>query len=68
MATINGAKALKMKVKIGELKCGWQGDIIAIKIPHGKGRVIERILSDESRNVFTMVAGKVCYKLDSSAD
>jgi cytosine/adenosine deaminase-related metal-dependent hydrolase len=71
MATINGAKALRLYGQIGVLRPGWQADIIAVQIPpiagsttHGtilKRKVIEKVLGDESQNIFTMVAGKICY-------
>jgi cytosine/adenosine deaminase-related metal-dependent hydrolase len=74
MSTLNGAKALKLYGQIGALRRGWQADIIAIWIPsstesatHGtllKRRVIEKILNDESQNLFTMVAGKNCYHFE----
>ncbi|MBM3238318.1 amidohydrolase family protein [Candidatus Poribacteria bacterium] len=71
MATLNGAKALKLHRQIGALQRGWQADIIAVQIPpiaesatHGmtlKRKVIEKVLGDESQNIFTMVAGEICY-------
>ncbi|HIE29396.1 TPA: hypothetical protein EYP66_19170 [Candidatus Poribacteria bacterium] len=74
MATLNGAKALRLYGQIGALLRGWQADIIAVRIPpiseaanRGttlKREVIEKILHDESQNVFTMVAGKICYNLE----
>ncbi|MFQ6043495.1 MAG: amidohydrolase family protein [Candidatus Poribacteria bacterium] len=74
MATLNGAKALRLYGKIGALRRGWQADIIAVRIPpisesatHSatlKREVIEKILHDESQNVFTMVAGKICYNIE----
>ena len=58
MATLNGAKALKLKAQIGALQRGWQADIIVIKIPPGADNPIERIFAEESENIFTMVAGE----------
>ena len=73
MATLNGAKALKLDGQIGALRRGWEADIIAVRISsiadstsHSstlKRKVIEEVLNDESENVFTMVAGKMCYNL-----
>ncbi|MBC8230659.1 amidohydrolase family protein [bacterium] len=74
MATLNGAKALKLYGQIGALRRGWQADIIVVQISpitesatHDstlRRKVIEKILNDESQNVFTMVAGKICYNLE----
>jgi len=61
MATLNGAKALKLKAQIGELQRGWQADIIVLKIPAGTANPLERIFAEESENIFTMVAGKICF-------
>jgi len=61
MATLNGAKALKLKAQIGALQRGWQSDIIVLKIPTGTDKVIERIFAEESENIFTMVAGRICF-------
>jgi len=74
MATLNGAKALKLYGHIGALQPGWQADIIAVRIEtiadsrvHEmalKRKVMEKVLDNESHNVFTMVAGKICYNLE----
>jgi len=71
MATLNGAKSLRLYGQIGELRREWQADIIAVQIPpiaesatHGstlKRKVIEKVLGDESQNILTMVAGKMCF-------
>lgn len=60
IATLNGAKALKLKAQIGALQRGWQADIIVLKIPSGADNPLERIFAEESANIFTLVAGKIC--------
>jgi len=64
MATLNGAKALKLKAQIGALQRGWQADIIVLKIPTGADKVVERIFAEESENIFTMVAGKISFQAE----
>ncbi len=66
MAALQGAHALQLDTSIGALRRDWQADIIAVEIPVGQEHPTERILADESRVVFTMVAGITCYNLNQN--
>ena len=60
-ATLNGAKTTRVSAKIGGLRAGWKADIVGLAIPNGKAPICERLLDDETRVVFTMIDGAVCY-------
>ena len=47
--------------EIGKLEKGWQADVIAVAIPSVGSSVIEQLLDESSKNLLTVVAGKVCY-------
>ncbi|OOP55791.1 MAG: hypothetical protein AYP45_12760 [Candidatus Brocadia carolinensis] len=62
MATINGAKALGMASEVGQIKEGFEADLCGIRLPDGNpGDVYDQLLDAGSTNIFTMVAGAVCY-------
>lgn len=62
MATVRGARALRLADRVGRLSPGMEADLAAIELPGGSGGpVLERMLRPEAQNVFTMVAGKPCY-------
>ena len=65
MLTINGAKSLGWP-KVGQLKRGWQADLIAISLPTTKAETIDAILRQITRpgtkNLLTIVAGEIVYK------
>ncbi len=62
MATANGAAALGIGDRVGELKAGMEADICAIHIPKNYDDPLEGALDQRSRNVFTMTAGKLLYR------
>jgi cytosine/adenosine deaminase-related metal-dependent hydrolase len=62
MATANGAAALGIGDRVGELKAGMEADICAIHIPKSYDNPLEGALDQRSRNVFTMTAGKLLYQ------
>ena len=64
MVTCNGAKALGL-TQVGQLEKGWQADLIAVEIPNDSRPVIEQILDSSSKNLLTVVDGKVCYPSNS---
>ena len=70
MATVNGAKAIGFESKVGQLREGFEADICGVGLPehHANARtmsengdIYQRLFSQASKNVFTMVAGVVCY-------
>ncbi|MCZ6676328.1 MAG: amidohydrolase family protein, partial [Candidatus Poribacteria bacterium] len=65
LVTINGAKGLRLD-RVGRLENGWHADLIAVKIPDDGRPIIEQILDDAAQNLFTVVAGKICYDLSAS--
>jgi len=63
MATINGARALGLESKVGQIKAGLEADLCGVRLPDVYGGNIYRQLFDAaSKNIFTMVAGNVCYQ------
>lgn len=63
MATINGAKALGLDFKIGQIKEGLEADLCGIKLPDAHvGNIYDRLLDTTSKNIFTMIAGNICYQ------
>ncbi len=70
MATLNSAKAIGLESQVGQLREGFGADICGIGLPEqpdeanttsGNGALYQRLFSPASKNVFTMVAGVVCY-------
>ncbi|MGR3311381.1 MAG: amidohydrolase family protein [Candidatus Brocadiales bacterium] len=62
MATINGAKALGIGDKVGRLAGGLEADITVIEVQRElKVNIYEGLFGAGSRNILTIVAGKVCY-------
>ncbi len=70
MATVNGAKAIGLESRVGQLREGFEADICGVGLPEqpaeastasGNEAVYQRLFSPASKNVFTMVAGVVCY-------
>ncbi|MEK7699795.1 MAG: amidohydrolase family protein, partial [Planctomycetota bacterium] len=70
MATINGAKAIGLESKVGQLREGFEADICGVGLPEhpadtstasGNCDVYQRLFSPASKNIFTMIAGVVCY-------
>lgn len=63
MATVNGARALGMETQMGQIKEGFEADLCGIRLPDGNSvDVYGQLLDVASKNIFTMVAGVVCYK------
>ncbi len=62
MATLNGAKALGLELQIGQIKGNYEADLCGISLPEYYHEDIYRKIFDvSSKNIFTMVAGVVCY-------
>lgn len=62
MATVNGAKALGSELRIGQIREDFEADFCGVRLPDFHHRdVYHQILDVSSRNIFTMVAGAVCY-------
>ncbi|MDP3014250.1 MAG: amidohydrolase family protein [Candidatus Subteraquimicrobiales bacterium] len=67
MATIGGAKALRMDNMIGSIKIGKQADLIAVDLSHSHQMSLGNPYSalvytaNQEDVVFTMVAGKILY-------
>ncbi|OHB40902.1 MAG: hypothetical protein A2069_03805 [Planctomycetes bacterium GWB2_41_19] len=66
MATINGAKALGLESKTGQIKEGLEADLCGVRLPdaHG-GNIYDQLLDASSKNIFTMIAGTICYQTQS---
>ncbi len=64
LATINGAKALNMESKVGQIREGFQADLCAIRISNSHtDNIYNQLLDVATKNIFTMVAGTVCYNM-----
>ena len=63
MATINGAKALGLESKTGQIKAGLEADLCGVRLSdtHAEN-IYSQLLGAASKNIFTMVAGNVCYQ------
>ncbi|MFQ5862135.1 MAG: amidohydrolase family protein [Candidatus Brocadiales bacterium] len=62
MATVGGARALGVEDRVGRLSPGLEADLAVMELPKdGGGSVLDRLLQPDTRNVFTMVAGRPCY-------
>ena len=66
MATINGAKALGLESKTGQIKEGFQADLCGVRLPDTHvGNIYSQLLDTTSKNIFTMIAGNICYQAQS---
>lgn len=61
MATSNAAMALGMDSRVGELRPGMEADMCAIRVPKNYDNPLEGALDQRSRNIMTMIAGKVHF-------
>ncbi len=66
MATINGAKALGLESKVGQIKEGFEADLCGVRLPdvHDEN-IYDQLLDAASKNIFTMIAGNICYQTQS---
>ena len=63
MATINGAEALGLESKVGQVKEGFEADLCGIRLPDAYGgNIYDQLLDTTSKNIFTMIAGAICYQ------
>ena len=63
MATINGAKALGLESKTGQIKEGLEADLCGVRLPDTHvGNIYSQLLDTASKNIFTMIAGNICYQ------
>ncbi|HHT9108472.1 MAG TPA: amidohydrolase family protein [Candidatus Wunengus sp. YC63] len=66
MATTNGAKALGLESKTGQIKEGLEADLCGIRLPNAHaGNIYNQLLDATSKNIFTMIAGNICYQTQS---
>ena len=66
MATINGAKALGLESKTGQIKEGFEADLCGVRLPDTQdGNIYNQLLDTASKNIFTMIAGNICYQAQS---
>ena len=66
MATINGAKALGLESKTGQIKEGFEADLCGVRLPDTHtGNIYSQLLDAASKNIFTMIAGNICYHAQS---
>jgi cytosine/adenosine deaminase-related metal-dependent hydrolase len=66
MATKNGAKALGLESKTGQIKEGFEADLCGVRLPDvHDGNIYRQLLDAASKNIFTMIAGNVCYHAQS---
>ncbi|HHT9139130.1 MAG TPA: amidohydrolase family protein [Candidatus Wunengus sp. YC60] len=62
MATVNGAKALGLESKTGQIKEGLQADLCGVGLSDTHtGNIYSQLFDAASKNIFTMVAGNICY-------
>lgn len=67
MATVNGAKALGLESHVGEIREDFEADLCGIKLPDSHPKdVYNQLLDADSKNIFTMVSGVICYQASSS--
>jgi len=67
MATINGAKALGLESQVGQISENFEADFCGIRLPDCYPKdVYTQLLDADSKNIFTMIAGVICY--DASSD
>ncbi|KAB2832030.1 MAG: amidohydrolase family protein [Candidatus Brocadia sp.] len=63
MATVNGAKALGLESHVGQIREGFEADLCGIRLPEDSPKdVYNQLLDAGSKNIFTMVAGVLCYQ------
>ena len=63
MATINGAKALGLESNTGQIKEGFEADLCGVRLPDAHvGNIYVQLLDITSKNIFTMIAGAICYQ------
>ncbi len=62
MATLNGAKALKMENEIGSITKNKKGDIVGFKIKKGNSREMIEELIESKKASFRMLNGKVIFR------
>lgn len=66
MATVNGAKALGLESQVGQIKEGFEADLCGIRLPDSHPKdVYNRLFGADSKNIFTMVSGAICYQASS---
>ena len=66
MATRNGAKALGLESKTGQIKEGLEADLCGVRLPDAHvGNIYDQLLDATSKNIFTMIAGNICYQAQS---
>ncbi|MBI2472675.1 MAG: amidohydrolase family protein [Planctomycetes bacterium] len=62
MATLNGANALGLESKTGQIMEGFEADLCGVRLPNAPvGNIYSQLLDAASKNIFTMVAGNICY-------
>lgn len=61
MATINGARALRLENEVGSLERGKKADIIGLKINNKGDDIYKTIFSSQGKIVFSMVGGKMVF-------
>lgn len=66
MATVNGAKALGLESQVGQIKEGFEADLCGIRLPDSPKDVHSQLLDADSKNIFTMVSGIICYQASST--
>ncbi|HQL75334.1 MAG: Atrazine chlorohydrolase [Planctomycetes bacterium ADurb.Bin126] len=67
MATLNGARALRMDDKIGSLAPGKQADWVAVRLGGPTPEPMETILTTPARVLETTIAGTTVYQADETA-
>lgn len=66
MATVNGSKALGLESQVGQIKEGFEADLCGVRLPDSHPKdVYSQLLDADSKNIFTMVSGVICYKASS---
>ncbi|OHB96065.1 MAG: hypothetical protein A2Z58_08945 [Planctomycetes bacterium RIFCSPHIGHO2_12_42_15] len=66
MATINGAEALGLESKTGQIKEGFEADLCVIRLLDARdNNIFNQLLDATSKNIFTMIAGAICYQAQS---
>jgi len=67
MATLNGARALRMDDKIGSLAPGKQADWVAVRLGGPTPEPMETILTTPARVLETAIAGTTVYQAGQTA-